>query len=430
MDRRDFFKLAGIAGLAVTGPGIRQAWADEQNPEPMEPPEDENPYGPLFIQVQAVGGWDPTMLCDPKYSLGTTYDGTGTTAGNIAYTPFGQQWTTFFETNYQRMVVINGVDIQTNNHDAGRRHMASGRLGEGHPNLAALVAGFQAPHLPIAFLSFGGYEATSGVVAPTRDIDRDRLAGIIYPDRLNPAGDQSALYHSEKTRGLIGLAREARAKRIRQQTQLPKIGHSMDTLLTTRLGSGQLQRLEELIPNLGANGEEARVQLAIAAYRAGVGTAVNFARGGFDTHTSHDSRHGQAMGDLLKLVNFIWQQVDEAGIAHRVVMLITSDFGRTPTYGGNGYNGNMGKDHWPISSMIVVSGLKEFQGNRTVGYTDTGFSPVPLDPETLLPAGEGVEGVRIRPEHVHRNLRNLVGMSGHALDQRFALVPEHDLKLF
>ena len=112
MDRRDFFKLAGIAGLAVTGPGIRQAWADEQNPEPMEPPEDENPYGPLYIQVQAVGGWDPTMLCNPKYSLGTTYDGTGTTAGNIAYTPFGQQWTTFFETNYQRMVVINGVDIQ------------------------------------------------------------------------------------------------------------------------------------------------------------------------------------------------------------------------------------------------------------------------------------------------------------------------------
>lgn len=429
MDRRDFFRLAGIAGLTIAGSGVPRAFADQHNPMPQSL-EGENPYGPLFIQVQAVGGWDPTMLCDPKDTLGTTYDGTGVSAGNIVYTPFGQEWTTFFETNHQRMVVINGVDIQTNSHDAGRRHMASGRLGEGLPNLAALVAGFQAPHLPLAFLSFGGYEETGGVVAPTGDIDSDRLAGIIYPDRLSPAADESRLYHSVKTRALIDLEREARAKRMRQKTRLPKIGHSMDSLLATRLGSAQLKQLEELLPNLDAEGDEARVQLAVAAYRAGIGTSVNFARGGFDTHTNHDSLHGQAMGDLLKLINFIWQAVDDAGIAHRTVMLITSDFGRTPTYGSSGYNGNMGKDHWPISSMLVVSGLKEFKGDRVIGSTDAGFSPVPLDPETLLPAGEDVDGVLIRPEHVHRNLRNLVGMKGHALDKRFTIAPVDELELF
>lgn len=188
----------------------------------------------------------------------------------------------------------------------------------------------------------------------------------------------------------------------------------MDTLLTARAGSKQLTLLEELLPTLNAEGEKASVQLAVAAYRAGVGTAANFALGGFDTHAQHDMKHPVEMGALLDLINLIWQTVDEAGIAHRTIMLIHSDFGRT-RYCGDGKNDRS------ISSMIVVSGLPKFMGAR---------NPLRLDPQTLEPLPKGESGVIIRPEHVHRNLRNLVGMMGSPLDQRFPLTPEHDLKLF
>ena len=419
MDRRDFLRLAGAAGFCTVGGFSSKALAAD----------DEN--APFFVQIQAVGGWEPTMLCDPKGYLNQLYnDGDIRTAGDINYAPIGAQWDTFFTTNAPRMVVINGVDVQTNNHDAGRRHMASGRLGEGHPNIAALAAGFHGPHLPIALLSFGGYEVTGGVVATTREVDRARLAGIIYPDRVNPDSATSALYHSPNARGLIDLARRKRAERRIADVELPKIDASMNTLLAARTGSDQLKRLEELLPTLQGTGQTAQVELAIAAYRAGVGTAVNFARGGFDTHSNHDASHRTAMTNLLDLANLIWARVDAAGIAERTVMLITSDFGRMGNGGPPGYNGNNGKDHWPVSSMIVISGLPGFQGNRVVGRTTEGHSIIPLDPATLEPAANPNQGVRIRPEHVHKNLRDLLGITGSEVDQRFPLNPEHDLALF
>jgi len=419
MDRRDFFRLAGAAGLCVT-PGLR-AFADEGNPEPGDPLPEVNPNGLFFVQIQANGGWEPTMLCDPKGNLNNTYgEGDILTAGNINYAPLGEQWNTFFQTNYQRMVVFNGVDVQTNAHGPGREHTASGRLGASYPNAAALIAGFQGPHLPVALLSFGGYEQTRGVVATTRNVDKDRLGGIIFPDRINPANDDSELYHSERARELISIARQTHAERARSKVRLPKFGHSMDTLLTTRLGSDELKRLEEVLPTLGASS----VDLAIAAYRAGIGTAVNYDVVGFDTHSNHDSAHRSRMGGLLGLANTIWAKAEAAGIAHRTVMLITSDFGRTP-----GYNGNGGKDHWPVSSMILVSGMPEFKGNRVIGRSNSGHVPILIDPNTLEPAGEGVPGVRIRPGDVHRGMRDLFGMTGDSLDERFPINSNIDLKL-
>jgi uncharacterized protein (DUF1501 family) len=316
MNRRDFFKFASAAGLCVvSSKASAEGGMDDDN-------------GPFFVQVQAAGGWDPTMLCDPKGSpVNTSFNNDIKTIGGIRYANVGPEWATFFETNAHRMVVLNGVDVQSNNHDAGRRNMASGRLGEGHPNLAAMVAGYQAPHLPISFLSFGGYEETGGLVAPTRQVDRARLAGIIYPGRVSPDDAKSPLYHSEKARSLIDLARRKRAEALAEKAGLPKIKQSMDTLLAARLGSDQLQRLEELLPTLNGQGDQARVELAVAAYRAGVGIAANFARGGFDTHSNHNAAHRNAMAALLNLVNMLWAKVDEAGLAHRTVMLITSDFG-------------------------------------------------------------------------------------------------------
>jgi len=423
MDRRDFFRFAGAAGLCVT-PSLRQALAEEGNPEPLDLPE-VNPHGLFFVQVQAFGGWEPTMLCDPKGNLNRTYgEGDILTAGNINYAPMGAQWNTFFQTNYQRMVVFNGVDAQTNAHIPGLEHTCSGRLGASYPNIAALVAGFQGPQLPVALLSFGGYEQTRGVVTTTREIDTERLGGIIFPDRVSPVDGASELYHSQRARDLIGIARRTRAERTRAGVRLPKIGQSMDSLYSTRLGSDELKRLETLIkPGMGS------VDMAIASYQAGICTAVNFSpyRGGdlgFDTHVNHDNVHVNAMNTLLALVNKVWAKAEAAGIAHRTVMLINSEFGRTP-----GYNSNDGKDHWPITSMILISGMPEFKGNRVLGRTNEGHAPIPLEPATLEPAGDGVSGIVLQPSHVHRGVRDLLGMKGAPLDERFPISSDVDLKL-
>ncbi len=88
---------------------------------------------------------------------------------------------TFFEKYYQHMLVINGVDAQTNSHTVGIVHNWSGRNSDGYPTLSALLAAYYAPALPIPYLSFGGYSQTAGVTRFTR-IDRaDLLRAVADP---------------------------------------------------------------------------------------------------------------------------------------------------------------------------------------------------------------------------------------------------------
>src|SRR5687767_3372431 len=56
MNRRDVLKLLSLAGLAAICPvGISGVSAAEPKYK-----------GPYWIMLNASGGWDPTLLCDPK----------------------------------------------------------------------------------------------------------------------------------------------------------------------------------------------------------------------------------------------------------------------------------------------------------------------------------------------------------------------------
>ena len=88
--------------------------------------------GKLFVFVQADGGWDPTSFCDPKANTPGEFVINHWAerheirqAGNIAYAPFARN-EAFFEKYHRRMLVINGVDAQTNSHTVGIVHNWSG----------------------------------------------------------------------------------------------------------------------------------------------------------------------------------------------------------------------------------------------------------------------------------------------------------------
>ena len=55
MNRREFNKLMGLAGLSATGPWSLPGHAITSGYD-----------GPLFVTIAATGGWDVTSFCDPK----------------------------------------------------------------------------------------------------------------------------------------------------------------------------------------------------------------------------------------------------------------------------------------------------------------------------------------------------------------------------
>ncbi|WP_437668553.1 DUF1501 domain-containing protein [Sorangium sp. So ce131] len=421
MERRDFLKLASMAGLGVVAAGALSRDAAAADPY----------SGPLWINVHAGGGWDPTSLCDPKGAQSAAEQETRDAmnrsylaadigdAGNLRFAPVGAL-PAFFKKHYSRLLVINGIDTGTNSHDAGVRNTWSGTLRDGKPGFAALVAGVRGGALPMGFISNGGYETTANLVPVTRMPETGLLRRLAYPNVVEPSAETPERYHTEATMTRILEARQARHAAKLEQQRLPHVKQAMSTLFTSRVGQNELKQLMQYLPEKFEDASlRKQAQVALAAYRAGICVSANLSLGGFDTHGNHDQNHIPRLDALCDGIDFLLTTAEEQGIADRVVLVVGSDFGRTP-----GYNQGNGKDHWNITSMMLAG--PGILGNRVVGATDERHNPLSVDPVTLQPSENGV---RITPGHVHKALRKLAGINEDPTVQRFPLAEEEDLPL-
>lgn len=448
MERRRFMQVAGLTGLAVMAPTIASRRASAASKY----------AGPYFISIHAGGGWDPTLFCDPKggavNALFTKEQAASSKVGAFNYAPIDYSPDVgnmtkklvysnkqFFESHYQRFMIINGLDTTTNNHDSGTRTVWSGQMAEGYPALSAMMAGIKTKDgaLPMAFLSNGGYDATQGLVSLTRAGSIDSLRRLAYPNRTDPNKSDSATYHSPDTLSRISQAQMDRLTAMKGGAKLPVLQHAMGSLYLARQGNDGLdvlasaleaQKVVDLdnipdlkgIGNLGdLEGLMQQGQLALVAFQAGVAVSANLSIGGYDTHGDHDNRHIPQMMKLLRALDYIYTSADQMGIGQNLYVMVGSDFGRTPVY-----NKDKGKDHWNVTSMLLSG--PGITGNRLVGKSTDEFKPMSFDPGTLQPA-EGGSAVRIETKHVHRALRKLLGLTGTEADKQFP-IPGEDLPLF
>lgn len=437
MDRRNFLKIAGMTGLAVAAPfGARHVLAQ---PDPYK--------GPFFVLVNASGGWDPIYLCDPKPRgpLNRLYDAPAS-AGNLKYAPIpiddaglglepggsaylmsNQQ---FFEKYAARLTILNGVDMATNNHDGGSRATWSGRLTEGYPSFGALVAATRAPDSSLAYISSGGYDATEGLIPLTRMSSIDALRRVAFPNQTDPNNPDTDLFHSSSTAARIRKAQEERLKAQLAQQRLPRVKAAMGELTLARASDDVLKDLvlpADLVDLPGyqlsdLRGMMQQAQLAVAAFKAGMAVAVNLNLGGFDTHANHDVAQVRQLAKLLRGIDYVVEQATAAGVYGQTVIMVGSDFGRGKGY--NGPNAGDGKDHWPVSSAMFLSGDPGLiGGGRVIGGTDEANQlPLPVDPDTLATLELGDEsGVVLTANHLHLALRELAGVSAGAPAQKFKL---------
>lgn len=416
MDRRNFLKLASTVGLSVVSPVVYGERGLKEPPRTSYAPYE----GKLFLFVSAGGGWDPTSFCDPKGAayaedpdrMNNYLTDEIMSAGNIRYAPVGGNQA-FFDKYYERLLVINGIDMLTNGHDQGQRHTFSGRLAEGYPSMAAFLAASFGVEQPLAFLSFGAYSETAGLVARTRSGNINVLQRLAYPSRMNP-DDELSGFHSAAAEEMIARAQKDREVALLESQGLPRIRQAMSTLFTSRSGSNELRRLSEYLPEtFSDNPIGSQGQLALAAFRAGVCVSANLEIGGFDTHGDHDNQHIPRLQTLFEGLDVIMTEAEAQGVADRVFIAVGSDFGRSP-----GYNDGNGKDHWGVSSMMFMgSGIT---GNRVVGSSTPRHELIGLNFETLQP-DESPTAKHIEPGNVCQSIRQLAGLSESELSAAFPI---------
>jgi hypothetical protein len=413
MERRDFLKLAGSAGLGVALPLGLPAWGAQAEPAPYE--------GPFYVVFNASGGWDTTYLMDPKGVGGINRlykEGDIGTEGGHHYAPnagqvkAGMSNEEFFKKYGRELLVVNGLDYSVNNHDPCSRYMATGKLDSlAYPTFAALVAACKGTQYPLAFLTFGNYSTTGNLVP---------MARIPYLQSLNLVANADAVsgvaqhpYHDGFVIDRIEQALKEQAETRAGECRLPRVERAQSMLYAAQVNSKALQRVTPFVPKSPAKERLAQqADIALASFKAGVCVSANLTIGQFDSHNNNDVDQMKLIPEFLAGIDYLFRRAEELKIREQLVVVIESEMGRTPNYN----NGN-GKDHWSIgSAMFLGRGIK---GDRVIGATDEKQFLVPVDPKSLKTDKD--KGIRMRPEHLHHALRELAGIDAHAFSKQFPL---------
>lgn len=430
MDRRGFIKaLAWAAGFPALG-GVSGSLLAQ------------SAYtGKLLITLQLDGGVDVTSFCDPKMNTpgepeinrwARTQD--TQQVGNLLYAPYAGN-AQFFEKYFQNMLVINGVDAQTNSHSVGIVNNWSGRNSDGFPSITSMMAAHYAPELPLAYLNFGGFGDTSGIIRSTVIDEISQLRDVVFPNQPNEdEGVENARYRRDSDWQRIQALQLQNMERLSSQSNLlaGDLKHRESYLEAFSRAEG-IKEFGNLLPDansvqpLRTVGEEEstlhrQVQAALLAFSAGVSIAADIVEQGFDTHANHDRDHVPLLANATDAIDYLWTYAEELGLADRLVVLIGSDFGRTPFF-----NSGDGKDHWPIGSYIVMERNVGFT-NQMLGETDAVHNAYAINPSTLQ--RDDGSGVIIKPSHIHKSLRQYLGLENSVAALRFPFSTTEDFAFF
>ncbi len=91
---------------------------------------------------------------------------------------------------------------------------------------------------------------------------------------------------------------------------------------------------------------------------------VEVALGGWDTHQANFVRVPELCDTLDKAMATLLQDLSSRGLLEDTMVVLTSEFGRTPTI-----NQNVGRDHYPKAFSAVLAG-GGIRGGQTYGKTD------------------------------------------------------------
>ncbi|MDP1921013.1 MAG: hypothetical protein Q8L14_32530 [Myxococcales bacterium] len=395
---------------------------------------------PVFwVQLHATGGWDQMLFCDPKFGPRTSANGGFhntnqlAMAGSIPYvdaysmgTPMVRPVGPFFTQFANRLTVINGIDVGSNNHDVGARFSMSGSLLEGFPIFAAQVAGALGRGRVMPLVDISGYDESGGLTAPVRLDYRGvpeivALQNVVKPSSgqyLNNQPTVTAMrLMSQPVHTKVRALALSRAERLQQSQRLPGWQRGLTAWREAMTASPELARLS--IPPIGSDqlaNTKALATMGLRGFKAGVAMSMTIAVGGpnMDSHGIPDADHLVELGLVFEVARHLLLTADMEMVPTVVVM--TSDFGRTPV------RETAGSGHWPIGSTLLAQSqaalaLNLFPAGRVIGGT-TGSPMGPNPLATVLRARKidptthafSDTGVTLTPTHVIRALRQVAGI--------------------
>ena len=379
----------------------------------------------FFIFIHAAGGWDVTLWADPRNEMrgivhpastentdtsqlrrwsdaplvdaARTFELIQPPSSNLVFGPgIGN-----LAELYDRITVINGLEMNTVAHPDGATFSATGRHLQGGHVIASSIDTMIANE-------FGGDQLFPSVSVrfPSAFVGEhlDRRVVPLAIDDVGAIGhtlSRAQAYDSDSERDLVTAMLSEEAHDLAKRSVYPDTVQGVALqyeALRRMLGSNMQQAfsangLRTAHPELNYKARftaNAAVNsaFAIESMKRNLVRCVSFAIGGFDTHGNNYRTQAQLQQETFDLIASLVRSLDAvphptkagATLSEHCHILVVSEFCRTPQINLQG-----GRDHYPNNSALVIS--PRFRANFVFGQTDT-------DQLLPLPTGSFVSGQR------------------------------------
>jgi uncharacterized protein (DUF1501 family) len=326
-----------------------------------------------LIVYWVSGGWDPTITFDPHLDdadIASDPSATLAIAGGIPIADAASRPSVrrFFERWGSRSIVFNGLSVDSISHETCTRLMLTGRRTGRDMDIGTRVAAgsgadLQLPHVVLGGPRFGG--------------EHGALVSLISPTFLGVAS------------GTLPTARDAeREDRVRAwlDAELAARGELDAHEAVFAEGLGRLSGLEALareFSSVDLGVEEGRRSVALRLLGAGVTRSVLTAASvaslsQWDSHLTNlynqDANFELTFSHLDAWMDALAGTTgpDGTALSETTELLVLSEMGRQPRL-----NRSEGKDHWPVTSALLVSARCE--GGRVIGGTDGSLAARAVD---------------------------------------------------
>jgi len=360
--RRDFLK--GIVHGSATGLLVpRLATAETTNHN--------------LIWITCFGGWDATRALIPAFdstlvNMEALSQPMQFGSLNLVDNPERPSVRSFFERYSDISTVVHGVLTPSVAHEACLKLLRTGGLGD-KPDWATLLASEVFPAVPIPHMVLSGPSFTGDL----GHLVSRTSTGTSVQSLINGTVSQQSDVYVEAASSRIRLAeqqmRQRRLNQLIERSNQDPIALQMLEQFEQNMQSAKMLQSKADVISWSSDGSFLGDCLtAVDLLREGVSPCVSIEHPAlWDSHSSNDIFQQWLWEDLFfgleELCTALKQtQTTTGNLLSNTTIVVASDMGRAPTL-----NSSQGKDHWPYSSVLVISNAIE--GQRSIGGYDDGF---------------------------------------------------------
>jgi len=414
--RRSFLASSAACTAGLTLPLWARAGGSAKNPTRL-------------IVVFASGGWDVSYCFDPKYGSNSV-DGPDSGGdpdeqlrdfGELnlavndvqrpAVSAFFDQWASY-------CAVVNGIWVGSIAHPECSVRMLTGKRTSDNPDLAAVagyVLGSPRSDIPLPYMDLSSRGYTGPLAAYSgRTGTRNQIKALLDRRLPLPVAPGSSISYPQfvpEEQDAAAISSFLRSRAARFSNSRAPFGHNA-TMLADYLES--LDRADRLVAEgqdfasqltFGFQGSFSnQVQLAVdlldipLCQSVVVDTSLDW-----DTHDNNDDQSGH-FETMFQGLTLLMYELTARGMLDDTVVAVVSEMTRTPKL--NTDQADAGKDHWPVTSAMVIGApATGLRGGRSYGATDANLDGAAID----LGTGEASNsGTVMRYEHFAAGLLELL----------------------